>query len=329
VKLLPPPLLVFTALIVTLQVSIAVEEKGLPPPRLMVKAVAVPPTFADVRYGDQIHQTLDLWLAHSDRPTPLVFYVHGGGWQNQDKTDIDDHLNVRAFLEAGISVATVNYRFLQDANDAHIAPPVQWPYRDAQRALQFLRTKAGEWHLDTNRIGASGVSAGGGTVLWLALHADMADLASADPLARKSTRFYCVGVKAPVVSLDPKQVREWIPNAIFGAHAFGFANLTRPASFEPFLTARETYLEDIRRYSPYEQASKDAPPIFVEFPNQDKPLVPGEPQTDPSHSAISGLMLQRKLASLGVTMELQYPGASNTKHANMQEYLTETLTKRN
>jgi hypothetical protein len=138
-----------------------------------------------------------------------------------------------------------------------------------------------------------------------------------------------VGVKAPVVSLDPKQVREWIPNAIFGAHAFGFANLTRPASFEPFLAARETYLADIRRYSPYEQAGKDAPPIFVEFPNQDKPPVPGEPQTDPSHSAISGLMLQRKLAALGVAMELQYPGAPNGKHANMQEYLTEMLAKRN
>ena len=301
--------------------------QALPPPNLLVKTETVPPTRADVPYGNQPRQVLDFWQAHSDRPTPLVFYVHGGGWQNQDKTDIDDHLNVRAFLDAGISVATVNYRFLEDADATHIAPPIQWPLHDAQRALQFLRTKASAWHLDTSRIGASGVSAGGGTVLWLALHPDMADLASSDPLARESTHFYCVGVKAPVVSLDPKQVREWIPNAVFGAHAFGFADLTRAASFQPFYDARETYLAEIRRYSPYEFASKDAPPIFIEFPNQDKPPVPGEPQTDPNHSAISGLMLKRKLATFGVSMELQYPGAPDSRHANMQAYLTEMLSR--
>jgi len=314
------------ALLAAVAMPVVAEDKGLPAPRLLVKVEAIPPTFADVPYGDQVRQTLDLWQARSDKPTPLVFYVHGGGWAAQDKTDIDDHLNVRAFLDAGISVATVNYRLLQDANAAHVVPPVQWPLHDAKRALQFLRSKAGEWNLDKTRTGASGVSAGGGTSLWLALHPDMAEPDSADPISRESTRFFCVGVKAPVVSLDPKQVRGWIPNAIFGAHAFGFANLSRAASFEPFLAARETYLNEIRHYSPYEFAGKDAPPIFVEFPMQDKPPVPGEPQTDPNHSAISGLMLQRKLQELGVAMELQYPSAPGTKHANMQAYLTEMLT---
>ena len=33
-------------------------------------------------------------------------------------------------------------------------------------------------------------------------------------------------------------------------------------------------------------------------------------------------------AALGVSMELQYPGAPNTSHANMQEYLTEMLKTR-
>jgi acetyl esterase/lipase len=302
--------------------------RALPPPRPLVKAEAVPPTRADVAYGDQPRQVLDLWQAPSSRPTPLVFYIHGGGWANQDKTDIDDHLKVQAFLDAGISVATINYRYLQDANDAHITPPIQWPLNDAKRALQFLRSKAAEWTLDKTRIGASGVSAGGATALWLALHPDMAEPDSPDPIARESTRFYCVGVKAPVVSLDPQQVREWIPNAIFGAHCFGFADLSRADSFQPFYDAREKYLADIRRYSPYEFASKDAPPIFIEFPNQDKLPVPGEPQTDPNHSAISGLMLKRHLASFGVAMELQYPGAPKTPHARMQAYLTELLSDR-
>ena len=93
---------------------------------------------------------------------------------------------------------------------------------DAQRALQFLRSKADEWNIDKTRIAASGVSAGACASLWLALHDDMADPQSLDPVARESTRLFCAAVKAPQTSLDPKQLREWIPNYIYGGHAFGF-----------------------------------------------------------------------------------------------------------
>jgi acetyl esterase/lipase len=290
------------------------------------KAKAMPATFADVPYGGHARQTMDIWQARADKPTPAVFYIHGGGWAAQDKTDIHDHLDVRAFLDAGISVASVNYRFLQDANAAHVTPPVEWPLNDARRALQFLRSKAGEWNLDKNRIAGSGVSAGGGSALWLALREEMAEPGSPDPIARESTRLFCVAVKAPVVSLDPRQVREWIPNAIFGAHAFGFANLSRADSFPPFLAARDSFLADIHRYSPIEQAGKGGPPVFMEFPMQDKPPVPGDPQTDPSRSAISGLMLERKLQALGVPVELRYRGDGGTGDADAQEFLTRLLT---
>jgi acetyl esterase/lipase len=294
--------------------------------RAAAKAAATPATFTDISYGEHIRQTMDVWLALSEKPAPVVLYIHGGGWQTQDKTDIHEHLDVRSFLATGISVVSMNYRFLQDANAAKITPPVQWPLEDAKRALQFLRVKAREWNFDTTRMAATGVSAGGGSSLWLALHGDMADRQSSDPIARESTRLFCVAAKAPVVSLDPKELRQWIPNAIFGAHAFGFANLSRPASFEPFLAAREFYLEEIRRYSPYELAGKDGPPVFMEFPTQDKPPVPGEAQTDPNHSAVSGLMLQIKLQALGVPVELQYPGAPQGAHADAQEFLVDQLT---
>ncbi|HRQ88571.1 MAG TPA: hypothetical protein PLA50_07225, partial [Bacteroidia bacterium] len=39
------------------------------------KAVATPATFTDVPYGDHFRQTLDVWLAESDEPKPLVFYL--------------------------------------------------------------------------------------------------------------------------------------------------------------------------------------------------------------------------------------------------------------
>jgi acetyl esterase/lipase len=292
-----------------------------------VKADATPATFTDLPYGKHFRQTMDVWLADSDKPTPLVFYIHGGGWAAQDKTDIHQHLDVRAFLNAGISVASVNYRLLQDANAAKVTPPLQWPMNDAARSLQFLRSKADAWKIDKNRIGACGVSAGGCSSLWLALHDDMAEPNSDDLIARESTRLLCAAGKAPQTSLDPRQLREWIPNYEYGGKAFGFPGPTRQDSFEPYLTARESILPHIQRYSPIEHASNDAPLLFMEFPAQDKAPISGEEQTDPAHSAVSGLMLQRKLQSLGVKSELRYRGDGKTGHAGMQEFLTQQLTQ--
>lgn len=289
------------------------------------KADATPPTFVDVAYGPHFRQTLDVWLPKSAKPAPVVFYIHGGGWNAQDKTDIHQHLDVRTFLDAGIAVASINYRFLADANAAHIVPPLQWPMQDAARALQFVRSKASVWHLDKAHVAACGVSAGGCASLWLAMHDDMADVSATDPIAHESTRVFCAAVKAPVVSLDPKQLREWIPNSEFGAHAFGFAELSRAASFGPFLAGRDSLLPQIERYSPIAHATKDDPPVFVEFPRQDKPPVPGEAQSDPTHSAVSGLMLAQKLQSLGVKVEFRYRSDGKSGHAGMQAYLSDVL----
>ncbi|MBI5693839.1 MAG: alpha/beta hydrolase fold domain-containing protein [Verrucomicrobia bacterium] len=302
----------------------------MPPPEVQreqgtAEADATPPTWSEVPYGPHFRQTLDFWQASSAEPTPLVFYVHGGGWAADDKSEIHRHLDVRALLKAGISVAAVNYRFLVDAHAAGVSPPVEWPLGDARRALQFVRAKAPEWKVDPARIAGSGVSAGGCAVLWLALHDDMADPQGADPIARASTRLAAVAAKSPVVSLDPQQLREWIPNSVFGAHAFGYAGSSRAESFAPFLAAREAHLPQIRRFSPIEFASRDDPPVFLEFPNQDKPPVPGEPQTDPTHSAVSGLMLARALQPLGVKVELRYRGDGRTGHANLQEALVDFL----
>src|SRR5205814_2135475 len=129
---------------------------------------------------------------------------------------------------------------------------------------------------------------------------------SADPIARESTRVIFTATKAPQPSLDPQQLVEWIPNSNYGGHAFGYLGRTRPETFAPFLANREKHLADLRRYSPIAHASADDPPAFIVCPKQDKPPVKGEPQTDPAHSAVLGLMLQDTLKPLGVKCELRY-----------------------
>src|SRR4029079_6647842 len=52
------------------------------------KAETPAPTVADFAYGnDSERQRLDFWQAKSDKPTPLVLLIHGGGWVAGDKSD--------------------------------------------------------------------------------------------------------------------------------------------------------------------------------------------------------------------------------------------------
>lgn len=278
------------------------------------------PTVANLAYGKHERQVLDFWQAKADRPTPLVLYIHGGGWQNGDKSGLSGAA-IQQFLDAGISVAAINYRLIKQAAEEKVEPPVRAPLHDAARALQLIRSKAKEWNLDKKRVGATGGSAGGCSSLWLAFHDDLANPKSDDPVARESTRLYCAAVNGAQTSLDPKELRQWMPNYRYGGHAFGFAN------FQAFYDGRERVLKDLQEYSPIEHVSKDDPPIFLDYPSQAVPPVVGENQKDPTHSAILGLKLAEKLQTVGVECILVYPGHPHSKYRSTAAYLIDRLKK--
>lgn len=282
------------------------------------------PTRANLAYGTHKRQVLDFYQAKSDKPTALVFHVHGGGWVWGDKKGVPGLEN---YLAAGISVVSVNYRYSTQAQLAGVTPPVKWPMEDIARALQFVRSKAAEWNIDGARIGATGRSAGACSSLWLAFHKDLADPKSADPIARESTRLRCAAVSNAQTSLDPKQLNEWTPNSKYGGHAFGFMSdpksmKTRDSQFTLFLAARESILPWIMEYSPYEHVTADDPPIYLSYDT--RPAM-GEDQKDPTHTANFGVGLQKKLAGAGVECELVYPDAPGVKHPKLEDYLIEKL----
>lgn len=288
-------------------------------------APPVPPTAANVPYGDHPRQVLDFYRAESDSPTPLVVFIHGGGWTNGDKSGLGS-VKVKDLLANGISVAAINYRFVPMADEAGIQPPVKWPLEDAARAIQFLRSRAGEWNIDKTRIGATGGSAGACSSLWLAFHDDMAKPDSDDPVARESTRLQCAAVIGAQTDLDPKRLREWMPNMTYGGHAFGFLKAgARPAQFEEFLKHRDEVVPWILEYSPYEHAGAGDPPVFLDYPSQDKPAVVGEEQKDPTHSAVMGLKLKEKLDAAGVEARLSYPGQKDPEYADSTAFLIAKL----
>lgn len=283
------------------------------------------PTLANVPYGPHPRQVLDLWKADAPAPTPLVFYIHGGGWMPfpRDKSVVVTH-QISEYLNRGVSVASTNYRLIPDAVAAGVKPPVAWPLRDAARALQFVRSKAGEWEIDKERIGLYGGSAGACSSLWLAFHDDLADPNSPDPVARESTRVRCVAVAGAQTSLDPRQMREWIPNIAYGGHAFGFAGPWRPEVFQRFYDAREEILPWIKEYSPIEWVTSDDPPVYLEYGAA--PAGPGQPEKDPTHSATFGVKLQERLREAGVEGHLVYPGAPPTEYRTRHAFLIAQLT---
>lgn len=262
----------------------------------------------NVSYGPHERNVLDFYPARSDKPTPVVLYIHGGGWRGGDKKT-----NPKAFLDRGISVVAINYRYVQNGVEDKVEPPVLAPLGDAARALQFVRSKAKEWNLDKTKIGATGGSAGACTSLWLAFHDDLAKPDSDDPIARESTRLTCAAVNGAQVSLDPKELREWMPNYGYGAHAFGLA------SFQELIDQREKVLPWIHEYSPIEHVSKDDPPIGL-FYGGEVPVVGASPK-DPTHSGIMGVKLAERLESVGVEVVLVHPGVEKPKYANSTEYL--------
>ena len=154
-------------------------------------------TFENEKYGAHPRNTFDIWLAQSEKPTPLVIYIHGGGFTGGDKSKYFQSEDLVRFLDAGVSVATINYRFMTEAPYGILAS-----FNDSKRCLQYIRRHAKKYNIDKTRIACSGGSAGAGTALWLAFSDEMAEPDSHDPVLRESTRITCAGAFATQSTYD-------------------------------------------------------------------------------------------------------------------------------
>ena len=283
-------------------------------------ATSVPtPTIQNARYSNHERNVVDIWQAEEKSPTPLVLVIHGGGWRGGAKERVDRFVDVQALLNAGISVAALNYRFVDQAIQEGVKPPVKAPLYDAARCLQFVRSKSKLWNIDTTQIAAAGGSAGACSSLWLAFHDDLCEPTSDDPVARQSTRLCCAAVIGAQTSLDPEQMKEWTPNSKYGGHAFGFLD------FKTFLKNRDAIHLQLAEYSPYSLVTKDDPPVYLFY---SAPPSLGKDQRDPTHTSNFGVKLKDHCQENDVPCELVYPGAPDILHANTTSFLIEKLSGR-
>lgn len=96
-------------------------------------------------------QVLDIHAPREAKNLPVVFWIHGGGWQTGDKSGVQE--KPKAFVERGYVFVSTNYRLLPKVEMETI-------FRDVAKALGWVHKNIAEHGGDPHRIFVMGHSAG-------------------------------------------------------------------------------------------------------------------------------------------------------------------------
>jgi arylformamidase len=99
---------------------------------------------------DKLH-VLDVYSPKDVKDLPVVFWIHGGGWQTGDKTDVQ--VKPQAFMDKGFVFVSINYRLLPSVDMATIV-------KDVAKAVRWVHDHIAEHGGDPQRLLIMGHSAG-------------------------------------------------------------------------------------------------------------------------------------------------------------------------
>ncbi len=107
----------------------------------------------DIPYADNADklQVLDVYSPKDARGLPVVFWIHGGGWQTGDKADVQ--VKPQAFTDRGFVFVSINYRLLPAVDMGTIV-------RDVAKAVRWVHDHITEYGGDPDRLLIMGHSAG-------------------------------------------------------------------------------------------------------------------------------------------------------------------------
>ncbi len=107
----------------------------------------------DIPYAEPVNerQTLDVYAPENAKGLPVVFWIHGGGWQTGDKTAVQG--KPKAFVDKGFVFVSTNYRLLPNVDMGTII-------RDIAKSLYWVHDHIAEYGGDPKRILVMGHSAG-------------------------------------------------------------------------------------------------------------------------------------------------------------------------
>ena len=294
----------------------SVEGGSLPDPSTLTELKDAR-YYRNIKYGPHHLQAIDLWIPASDKPVPLVLYIHGGGFRMGDKAWTDFNL-LHHYLDGGMAYASVNYRLIPEVTfpDTHL---------DCARAIQFLRHHAQDLNLDSSQFASTGGSAGAGISLWLAFKDDLADPLSDDPIARQSTRLSCVAAQDGQSTYDPFVIRDLgIPRIEEDGFFFPFYGIDREAFDTP--EARKLY----REASAASHLTEDDVPVLMNYSDR----YPNIPVTEKTpiylrlHHPRFGLFLMEKMEDLNLECIVQYSGFPEGDHLTEFDFIFKHMKRR-
>jgi acetyl esterase/lipase len=153
--------------------------------------------------ADEKKHKLDLYLPATDKPFPVLMWIHGGAWTMGDRAMFAG-IGER-FAERGIGCAVISYR---------LSPGVKHPehVKDCARAFAWLRENIKKHGGDPDRLFVSGQSAGGHLAALLALDRKYLDelkvpedaLKGAVPMSGLYMIFAIEDAKGPLTAMFPK-----------------------------------------------------------------------------------------------------------------------------
>src|SRR3954453_16610913 len=112
-----------------------------------------PQVHRDIAYAEPKNerQTLDVYAPREGKDHPIVFWIHGGGWQVGSKTDVQ--MKPKAFVNKGCVFVSTNYRFVPDVTIGEMAG-------DIARSIRWVHDHARDFGGDPDTFFVMGHSAG-------------------------------------------------------------------------------------------------------------------------------------------------------------------------
>jgi acetyl esterase/lipase len=117
------------------------------------QAQTLTPTRSNIAYAEPAdeRQNLDIYAPAGAKSLPVVFWIHGGGWQQGDNSDVK--LKPQWFMDQGFVFVSINYRLLPGVDMGTLT-------RDVAKAFGWVNKHIAEHGGDPKRVLVGGHSAG-------------------------------------------------------------------------------------------------------------------------------------------------------------------------
>ena len=165
-----------------------------------------------------IHKpSITAYLPDKNKATGVAVIIAPGGGHRELWID-HEGFNVAEYLKGkGIAAFVLKYRLAKDSNSTYTVDKDE--LADVKCAIRLVKSRAGEWGIDTAKVGVVGFSAGGEVAALSAMHFDNGDVTSSDRIEQFNSRPAFQGLIYPGNSSRFEPVKNAPPLFILGGYA--------------------------------------------------------------------------------------------------------------